>query len=903
MDKCVHIISHSHWDREWYLPFEQHRMRLIELIDKCIELFENDPDFKSFHLDGQTIVLDDYLEIKPENRDKIIKYVKEGRFIVGPWYILQDEFLTSGESNVRNLLIGAQSAEKYGNMCRVGYFPDAFGNAGQMPQLLKQAGMEAVVFGRGVKPVGFDNEVAADGDYESVYSEMIWESPDGSALPGILFANWYNNGNEIPTDPRTAKEYWDRRLEDTGKFASTGEYLLMNGCDHQPVQADIGEAIKTASELYPDILFKHSNFPEYVEALIKKLPKDLSVIKGELTSQNTDGWVTLVNTASSRIKLKQMNRRCESALENVAEPIRVMASVFGKSYPTDELNFAWKMLMQNHPHDSICGCSVDEVHREMETRYDKSIQTASYLTDEGKEYIANQIDTSIFGAYAEKCIPFTVFNTTGRSRSKVVSVELDVLRGGAPLRNSADAMEKAELPKYSLINKDGDSIPCTIEDIGVTFGYTLPKDKFRQPYMARTVRVVFEAENVPAMGYTTYALAEKKPESVKTSLTTGINSMENEFIRVKIQNDGSIDLTDKINGKSYNGLCYYEETGDLGNEYIYKMPNGTEPIVTRGSNAGIEIVEDEPYRATYKVTNIMTVPESGDALFEYEKKHMVDFRDRQGGRSENAVELVIETYISLEKSGRGVRVRTVFDNKAKDHRVRVMIPTGIESEIHKADSVFELAERNNRHNECWKNPSGCEHQQSFVSIDDGKCGITVANAGLYEYEMLPEKNNTIAVTILRAVGEMGDWGVFPTPEAQMLGKSDTEIEIIPHCGGVVESLAYDESYQLRVDMPVAPAAAGKGVVPCEYSMLDWSGDGLTLTGMKAAQGSDDIIIRWVNIGNKPAVLSVKKTDVIDNMYMSNVIEKKLNTICDNGSGYFTVEVRPQEIITLGVSRD
>ena len=243
MSKNVHIISHSHWDREWYLPFEQHRMRLVELIDKCMEVFEKDDSFKSFFLDGQTIVLDDYLEIRLENKEKLIKYIKEGKFIIGPWYILQDEFYTSGEANIRNLLVGMKEAEKYGAMCKMGYFPDAFGNAGQMPQILKQAGMDTVTFGRGVRPVGFDNEIQENGNYESPYSEMMWESPDGTKIFGILFANWYNNGNEVPTDKKSAKEYWDDRLKKVATFASTDEYLLMNGCDHQPVQADLGKAL------------------------------------------------------------------------------------------------------------------------------------------------------------------------------------------------------------------------------------------------------------------------------------------------------------------------------------------------------------------------------------------------------------------------------------------------------------------------------------------------------------------------------------------------------------------------------------------------------------------------------------------------------------------------------------
>ena len=245
MKTTVHIISHSHWDREWYQSFEKHRMKLIELVDNILEKAENDPEFGGFFLDGQTIALDDYLEVRPEKREQVEKCVREGKIQTGPWYILQDEFLTSGEACVRNLQVGMQEAARYGAIGNVGYFPDAFGNAGQMPQVLKQAGMDAVVFGRGVKPIGPNNEVTG-GQYESTYSEMMWASPDGTKLPGILFANWYNNGVEVPVDEAEAKVYWDKKLADARRFAATHQLLMMNGCDHQPLQKDITEAIRVA---------------------------------------------------------------------------------------------------------------------------------------------------------------------------------------------------------------------------------------------------------------------------------------------------------------------------------------------------------------------------------------------------------------------------------------------------------------------------------------------------------------------------------------------------------------------------------------------------------------------------------------------------------------------------------
>ena len=208
----VHIISHSHWDREWYLPFESHRMQLVELFDNLFDLFENDPEFKSFHLDGQTIVLDDYLEIRPENRDKVQRYIDEGKLKIGPFYILQDDYLISSEANVRNTLIGQAECAKWGKSTQIGYFPDTFGNMGQAPQILQKSGIHVAAFGRGVKPIGFDNQVLEDEQFTSQFSEMYWQGADGSRVLGILFANWYSNGNEIPVDKDEALAFWKQKI-------------------------------------------------------------------------------------------------------------------------------------------------------------------------------------------------------------------------------------------------------------------------------------------------------------------------------------------------------------------------------------------------------------------------------------------------------------------------------------------------------------------------------------------------------------------------------------------------------------------------------------------------------------------------------------------------------------------
>ena len=264
MKKTVHIVSHTHWDREWYLPYENHHMRLIDLMDGVLDAFD-DPDFKYYWLDGHYLPIEDYLQVRPQNKEKIKNLIEAGKLKLGPWYILQDAFLTSGESNLKNLSLGIKNIKKWGHPSMIGYFPDTFGNIGQASQILKKAGIDVAYFGRGVKATGFDNVVIVD--FTSKNSEIYWQSPNGDKTLSVLFANWYANGLDIPEDEDELKAYMDKRIADMEKYASTNQLLLMNGCDHSPVQKNIGQIIKKANALYEDYNFIHSNLDLYFKAL------------------------------------------------------------------------------------------------------------------------------------------------------------------------------------------------------------------------------------------------------------------------------------------------------------------------------------------------------------------------------------------------------------------------------------------------------------------------------------------------------------------------------------------------------------------------------------------------------------------------------------------------------------
>ncbi|WP_106768243.1 alpha-mannosidase [Paenibacillus faecalis] len=900
----AHIISHTHWDREWYLPYEKHHVRLVQLMDTLLETMEKDPEYRYFFLDGQTIILEDYLQVRPEKKQQLEALIHEGRIQIGPWYILQDVFLTSSEANVRNMQIGHQDAKQYGTISKIGYFPDTFGLAGQMPQLMLQSGIDNAFFGRGVKPTGFNNTVSDEG-YESSFSELMWEGPDGSKVLGILFANWYSNGNEIPVDEEEAKTFWERKLADAEKFASTGQLLYMNGCDHQPVQCDLPEAIETAKKLYPDTEFVHSTFDDYMKDLKNSMSQELSSVQGELRSQRTDGWGTLVNTASARVYLKQMNQAGQSILEKVAEPLASFASLLGQEYPHHLFTYAWKTLMQNHPHDSICGCSVDEVHREMVTRFDKSRHVAESIIDDSKNAIAEAVDTTSFAKWGESSVPFVVFNTSGWKRSGTVTVELDVerlyFRDGFSLKETATRMKEVDLSGRTVVDSEGNGIAFTMEDLGVQFGYDLPDDKFRQPYMCRRVKLTLEVKNLPALGMQTYAFVkgDAKPADSK-SLVTGERVLENNKLKVELASDGSFTLTDKRNGQVFRDLGIYENTGDIGNEYMFKQPDGEEALTTKGLEAKIRVVEDTPYRAAFEVIHEWEIPASADDKLEEEQRELIYYPLRKVQRSSETVMLSIRTLISLEREGNGVKIEATFDNQAKDHRLRALFPTDLDASVHHVDSIFEVATRSNTPAKEWENPSNTAHQQAFVDVSGEGAGLTVANLGLNEYEVLRDGRNTIAVTLLRAVGELGDWGHFPTPEAQCLGVYTAHMEIIPHDGDGIASGAYAEAYQFQIPWTVCQTGIHEGSVSPYGSVFKWENDELAFSSLKVSRQSGDLMLRWFNMGDSPSELTLHSKLSGAQAYKTTILEEEgeLHPFTDQGE--FSLSVKPYEILTIGV---
>lgn len=890
--KKVHIISHSHWDREWYMAYEQHHMRLVTLMDDLLELFEKDPEFNSFHLDGQTIILDDYLQVRPEKREAVQKAIHAGKLQIGPFYILQDDFLTSSESNTRNMLIGMAESKKWGTPVMLGYFPDTFGNMGQTPQMMLQANLKSAAFGRGVKPIGFDNEVLPDDNYTSQYSEMNWEGPDGSEIFGLLFANWYSNGNEIPTDPEEAKIFWKQKLADVEKYGSTNHYLMMNGVDHQPVQKDITAAIRLANELFPDYEFVHSSFTEYLEAVQGDLPEDLGTVHGELTSQETDGWYTLANTASARVYLKQWNTRVSRQLENIAEPLATMAYEVTKNYPHDQLTYAWKTLMQNHPHDSICGCSVDEVHREMMPRFEKANEVGKFVAEEAAATLIQAIDTTQFPKNSK---PFVVFNTNGTIKSGTAEIEVELERKtfkeGVPHR-LFEALKNQPAGMYRIINAAGEEMKAAISEPKVRFNYELPKEAFRIPYMESYVIVTLEVEKMAGFSWETFALIEEKSAIVPNSLVHEDGRvLENQFVKATIEENGSLTLTDKVTGKTLKNLLVFEDVGDVGNEYIFKQPVNDRAILSTEFPHTVEIIENNGVIGKVLLTQSMLVPEAADERLTEEQQAVIEFRYRKAQRSKKMIPMTLKTIITINDVTRDVSFETSMNNQAKDHRLRVLFPTTLAVETHEADSIYEAVTRPNTVSTHWENPTNPQHQHAFVNLHGDTFGVTVSNFGLNEYEIVED---TIALTLLRSVGELGDWGYFPTPEAQCLGEHTFVFGIEIHGAPEGRFATYQRAHSNQVPFTGKQTSIHTGTLENKKHYLSIKGSTFAVTALKRRESDAKLIVRGYNLSNEATELMVTKENQT-NSELLNLLEEPIGTV--------SKELRPYEIRTIGIEEE
>src|SRR5262245_26010905 len=732
----IHVVSHTHWDREWYLTHEQFRLRLVALIDRLLDLLDADPAYKYFHLDGQTIVLEDYLEIRPEQEPRLRAAIAAGRILIGPWYVMPDEFLVSGESLIRNLLRGHRVSRAFGSPMPVGYLPDLFGHVGQMPQIWRQFGLDNTILWR-----GFGGRDA----------EYWWTSPDGSrVLMMHLPPEGYCNATRLVFDPEAMMARAAEKVGYERARTRTGQALLMNGVDHVEPHTAIPALIERLSA-QPDQRAHHSTLPAYVAAVraaVESGRPPLETVGGELRG-GTDYANLLPGVLSARVYLKQQNADVQALLEAYAEPLAMFASIASFArYPAGELRHAWKTLLQNHPHDSICGCSIDAVHEENMTRFARARQVAAAVVQTSLDAIADSVAPPPAGA-----VRVIAVNTDAVERRQVVEGFIDLPVESAEPWRTVDEMALDRpvtfWPRAATISgvRTADGAPVDFQILDERDVIHHEMSRYETPWALHTRRIhlVWWAESLPACGYAAYDLVVSEQSAMAPPTAMQAVAAENEHLSVSATRDGTFEVTDRKTGIVYHRVAAIEDVGDVGDEYNY-CPPATDRRLTNADArvTSVARVADGPLRSTLRTELELPVP-----------------RAAAGDRATRASETVpVRATIdaTLDRGSPRVAFTLVVDNLASDHRLRLIFPAGSPHvATARADTAFDVVTRPARQrvpdtitNEA---PVSSAPMISVVDAGDSTTGATVIAAGLMEYEIL-EDGPSIALTLIRAVGDL-----------------------------------------------------------------------------------------------------------------------------------------------------
>lgn len=762
----IDVVPHTHWDREWYAPFQTFRLKLVHLIDDLLDLLEGDASFAEFLLDGQVAVIDDYLAIRPEHEQRLRSLAAAGRLTVGPWYILMDEFLVSGETIIRDLQAGIRRGAAFGGVMDVGYLPDMFGHVAQMPQILRQAGFEHTVVWRGV-PSAVDTNA------------FWWDAPDGSRVRAEYLVAGYGNGAAIPDDAKALIRRLQAHVEEMGPFLQPGAPLLfMNGTDHQRPQAWLGRVVAEVNDLQKDYHLSITSLPQY----LSKAPTDgLPTWRGELRSGNRSNL--LMGVGSNRVDVKQAAARTERTLERLAEPLSALF-LPAASWPRAFLDVAWQNVIRNAAHDSICACSVDEVVDAVIHRFAEARQIAEGLTDEALATLGRSMAEA----------GTVVVNPSSRSRGGMVEVVMPAAgeagehtqvlseRNGLPkmmtfdgetLKNMLGLIQGARIDTDMYITDVTLEEDATGLDITIVIGTEprdgVPVEEIKRDLFTRLTarpdtqvrlrldqppirRLLARVADVPAYGWqalTPVPLSHPVRAEQATSdvtLTNGTTSV------VVDANTGTF----SING--LKGFGRLVDGGDHGDTYNFSPP-ATDTIVDLPDEVTVRIGDRGPVRATAVIGARYTWP---------------DRIDGQPGKRVGSHDVEVTTTVELRADEELVRVRTAFVNPSRDHRLRVHLPLPEPAPTSQAECAFDVVERGLTA-EGRADEFGLPTFPSRRFVSAG--GLTVVHEGLLEYELVDIEHSgqaghpptgqaaahTLALTLLRATGMLSRLGMSLRP--------------------------------------------------------------------------------------------------------------------------------------------
>ncbi len=802
MTRTIYVVPHCHWDREWYQPHELFRWRLVQMIDELLDHMEAHPEYRCFNLDGQTIVIEDYLELRPENAGRLRALIESGRVVIGPWLVQPDEFLPSGESHIRSFQRGIRYADRLGGSLKVGHCADQFGHIAQMPQLMSQLGLSSACLWRGVP--------------DSIPGwSFWWEAPDGTRLPVLYLRNSYSSGWRLPSEPEDLLERVRRQERDR----RDGEpAVLMNGTDHSRMEKHLPAALAAAAGRGYD--FSLATLADYERAQFAA-GIDEVVHHGELRSPDRSN--VLAGVLSARMNIKQRDFEVSSALERYAEPLELLSHLHHGPDGSPALRHAWRLLLENSPHDSICGCSVDQTHREMLPRYDRAEQLARQIARESLGHLATRLEVPTRGGvvvfrpvpHAPAVLQVSAPGDWQVRRLRLPSGDaipvalgpiepgevlvheqvspqgaarhLDFIREGRYdvhyLEEMSWELAERHLKVETVIGHDlnvvdGERVRREVREI-VVKGLADSAEITVRRSARRTLRAVLPpSDTIGVEMLSPMARGGRLPTDIEATE----DSISNRFYEVRFTS-GKLQVTDWQNGISLEDVSQFVSEGDRGDEY-------NADILSRGAAARPRSSElagttEDNVSATLRYLTAMEIPAGLNA-----KRTGRDRKDR--------VPLTFFVEVTLWTGVPRVDFRVVVENEAEDHRVRALFPLPFEAGTAITENQFHVAERPLTpaawNGESAEQPPTTFPQKTFAAFEHGGEGMAVFNRGLPEGEVVRDRQGRqrYALTLLRCVGWLsrpdlasrrgGAGPTAATPDAQMAGTHLFEYAITTYRG-------------------------------------------------------------------------------------------------------------------------
>jgi 2-O-(6-phospho-alpha-D-mannosyl)-D-glycerate hydrolase len=869
-----HLIFHTHWDREWHLARATYHARLVRMIDDLVEQLEADAGLRSFLLDGQTVLLEDYLLARPDRADAVRRLVQDGRLQVGPWYVLADEVIPAGESLVRNLLLGGADAARWGGRLDVCYSPDAFGHPAWWPELAHGAGIASGVLWRGLG--------GAPGQERDRYR---WRGPSGAEVRlWHLPPAGYEIGVELTADSERLAEAWAWVRGELVSRAGGRHIPVFIGADHHPAPTGVSRLWEQLADLERPNSVRVSRLDEFFAAAAEEFAA-APVLSGALRSAPGYAWA-LQGVRGTRAPLKRRAAALELWLTRTAEPLAALAGRRGGRDHRAVLDLAWRALVRCQFHDTICGTTSDPVAREADLRLemvqryaDEVVRSATFeLTghdpDRAREHVGGQSPTLV------------LWNPAPRSRAGIVIADCTFFRRDVPVGPPGPRTPRTGpgAGTFSLRGADGQAVPLQVlarrralERLDAV-RHSPDQDE------VDVVRVALRAPLIPGFGL--QALTPGAPHGAATAEAAEVQgrSLVNRFVVATLDRTGALLIYDRRTGARWLDVLRIESEGDAGDAYTFarvardRLVHSQGPIRVRRIAAG-------PLIAALEVRWTL----------------------RAGGGRRGRVDLRL--LLSLHADSAVVHCILDIDNRASDHRLRARVPLGPEPTVVGTQFGQEIVPVAvpGRAGASLEAPVPTAPAHRFVSVASGAGGLALLAPGFFEYERAA--NGDLLVTLLRAIGALSrddlpprpGHAAWPTaiPEAQCPGVCRVELALAPLAAGESVPAVWEGVFTpvralwIRDAVGLTPARGG----------VTLEGAGLVHSALKPGQENESgaMVLRCYNPDDTAAAGAWRFSEPVRAAARTRLDEQEaVPLVLEDGGKVVRFKAGPHEIVTVVV---